>query len=209
MAVLNLYKPYKDKQGVKVADKQLIRLGKTTQVILALVAMTLAPMLHLVKGNFIEIFQTIAGLFGVPLFTLIVMGMLNKRIPPIGAKVALVFYIVTYGYTQIIALLKGAFETNLEKAGQLEGFDFSEASLYQLPHLDIHFLHAAAIFFVGSCLIMLVFGKLAPQENILEAPEKPAVDLTPWKWRVPAYVIVIAAMLAVVFWLSPFGIAEW
>lgn len=209
MAVLNLYKPRKDKRGEEVSDRQLIRLGKTTQVVLALVAMTLAPLLHLVKGNFIEIFQTVAGLFGVPLFTLIIMGMINKRVPAIGAKVALIFYIVTYGYTQIMALLKGNFKAQLESSGQLEGYDFSEHLLFQLPHLELHFLHVAAIFFVGSCLIMLAFAYFKPEQDVMARPDKPAVDLTPWKWRVPAYIVVTVAMLVVVYWLSPFGIAQW
>lgn len=209
MAVLNLYKPYKEKRGEDLPDRQLIRLGKTTQVILALVAMTLAPFLHLLKGNFIEVFQTIAGLFGVPLFTLILMGMFTKRVPAIGAKFGLLFYIIGYGYTQVIALLKANFKNRLAETDQLEEYDFSSSALFQIPHMEIHFLHAAAIFFIGSCAIMLVFGLIKPQEEVLQRPDKPAVDLTPWKWRVPAYIALIAAMLAVVFWLSPFGIAEW
>jgi len=186
MAVLNLYKPHQEKRGHTVPDRQLIRLGKTIQVILALVAMTIAPFLYKLQGEFIVVFQTIAGLFGVPLFTLVFMGMVTKRVPAIGAKVALIFYITTYGFTQLI-----------------------NRTPYESLHVDLHFLHTAAILFVISCLIMLFFGLIAPKKDILEKPEVSAVDLTPWRWRWIAYFIVTAAMLAVVFWLSPFGIAEW
>jgi len=186
MAVLNLYKPRQEKRGKTVEDHQLIRLGKTTQVILAIIAMTIAPFLYKLQGQFIEVFQTIAGLFGVPLFTLVLMGMITKRVPAIGAKAAMIFYITCYGYTQLI-----------------------NRTPYENLHINMHFLHIAAILFVISCLIMLFFGMVAPKKDILVPPETPAVDLTPWRLRWFAYIFVTTAMLAVICWLSPFGIAKW
>jgi len=107
------------------------------------------------------------------------VGMFTKRVPPIGAKVALITYLLGYGFTQVIN-------------------DFG-----------LHFLHWAAIFFVIGVIIMLTFGKLQPQETPFEKPTSSAVSLKPWKWRWVAYFVTISCMIAVTIWLSPLGIAEW
>jgi len=107
------------------------------------------------------------------------VGMLTKRVPPIGAKVALITYLVGYGHTQLIN-------------------DFG-----------LHFLHWAAVFFVISASIMLIFDALKPQAVPFRKPETPVVSLTPWRWRWWPYAITIIGMASVTIWLSPLGIAAW
>jgi len=179
MAVLNLYKPYKEKKGELVDDKKLIAMGKGTQVILAIIAMIIAPFIYFASDGFYDYFQKVAGLFSIPIFTIVIVGMATKRVPSIGAKVALITYLVGYGYTQMI------------------------------NDYGLHFLHWAAIFFVIGVCIMLVFGVLKPRAVPFAKPTTSAVSLAPWKWRWWAYGITISAMIAVTVWLSPLGIATW
>lgn len=179
IAVLNVYKPYAENRGKEVSEQRLIHLGKGTQVVLAMIAMTIAPFIALASDGFYEYFQRVAGFFSIPIFTIVFVGLVTKRVPALGAKVALVFYLVCYGYTQLV------------------------------NNFGLHFLHIAAILFVLSSSIMLLFGRFAPMDEAFERPTTPAVDLTPWRQRWPAYALSIIAMLAVIFWLSPFGVAEW
>ncbi|MEO0975062.1 MAG: solute:sodium symporter family transporter, partial [Pseudomonadota bacterium] len=179
LAVLNLYKPIAERRGRDVPERQLIRLGKGMQVVLALIAMTIAPFIALASDGFYEYFQRVAGFFSIPIFTIVFVGLITKRVPSVGAKVALVFYLVCYGYTQLVN-------------------DFG-----------LHFLHIAAILFALSASIMFAFGRYRPQAQPFTRPDTSAVDLTPWQHRVPVYVLSIVAMLAVIFWLSPFGVAAW
>ncbi len=179
MAVLNLYKPYKAHKFEKLTDRQLISIGKRTQLFLAILAMCIAPFIYFTSDGFYEYFQKVAGLFSVPIFTIVIVGMLTKYVPAIAAKAALIIYLSGYGFTQLIN-------------------DFG-----------IHFLHWAAIFFVICVAIMLIIGRLLPQEQPFEKPADPAVSLTPWKWRWLAYGITISSMVAVTMWLSPLGIATW
>jgi len=130
MAVLNLYKPYKDKRKEAVLDKDLIKMGKTTQVILAIIAMCIAPFIYFASDGFYDYFQKVAGLFSIPIFTIVIVGMLTKRVPPIAAKVALITYLLGYGYTQLVN-------------------DFG-----------LHFLHWAFIFFLICVSIMLQLWKI-------------------------------------------------
>lgn len=179
MAVLNLYKPYKDKHKEIIADKDLIKMGKTTQVILAIIAMCIAPFIYFASDGFYDYFQKVAGLFSIPIFTIVIVGMLTKRVPPIAAKVALITYLLGYGYTQMI------------------------------NDYGLHFLHWAFIFFLICVSIMLIYGRIEPQDADFEIPKSGAVSLDPWKWRWIAYAVTISAMIAVTLWLSPFGIAKW
>ncbi len=179
MAVLNLYKPYKDKHREAVTDPDLIKVGKRAQVMLAILAMIIAPFIYFASDGFYDYFQKVAGLFSVPIFTIVMVGMFTKRVPALGAKISLLTYLVGYGYTQLFN-------------------DFG-----------LHFLHWAAIFFVICVCIMLVFGKLMPQETDFVKPEEGAVSLAPWKWRWVAYAVTISGMIGVTVWLSPLGIAKW
>lgn len=179
IAVLNLYQPYKEKRGQALSEKSLIRMGKGTQVVLALASMSIAPFIYFASDGFYEYFQKVAGLFSIPIFTLVFVGFVTKRVPPIAAKVALVIYLVCYGYTQTVN-------------------DFG-----------IHWLHIAAFLFVFNVCLMLIWGRLAPLATPFQRPEQGAVNLDPWRFRGVAYVLAIGAMIAVVYWLSPLGIARW
>ena len=179
IAILNLYQPHLEQKGETIDEKSLIRIGKGTQVVLALASMVIAPFIFFASDGFYEYFQKVAGLFSIPIFTLVFVGFVTKRVPPIAAKVALVLYLVCYGYTQTVN-------------------DFG-----------IHWLHIAAFLFAVNVCLMLVWGRVAPMAVAFKRPEQSAVNLDPWEYRIFAYVLAIGAMAAVVYWLSPLGIAEW
>lgn len=180
MVVLNLYKPNKEKHGQAVNDHQLIRVGKTTQVFLAVVAMIVAPFIYFASDGFYNYFQKVASLFSTPIFTIVAVGMLTKRIPAIGAKVAQIMYLPGYGYTQLI------------------------------NDYGLHFLHWAAIFFVIGAMIMLGFGRFMPQGEVFKKPSTPAVSLTPWRvgagGRMQSQLTAMVAMTAL---FSLLGITSW
>lgn len=46
----------------------------------------------------------INGFFNVPIFTIIFMGYLTKRVPSIAAKLAITFFVITYGITQLFGI---------------------------------------------------------------------------------------------------------
>lgn len=177
IAVLNLYQPYQEKRGRPVPQTRLIKMGKGTQVILAVIAMIIAPFIYFASSGFYEYFQKVAGLFSIPIFTLVFVGFITKRVPAFAAKAALIIYLVCYGYTQTVN-------------------DFG-----------IHWLHIAAALFAFNVVLMLVLGRLFPSDERFELPASGAVDLTPWKSRFWVYATIIIAMLVVIAWLSPIGIA--
>ena len=123
---LNVYKPVwgKDKK-----DDELVKNGKIFGTVVALAAMIGAPFIMNASAGMYDYLQTINGFFNVPILTIIFMGYMTKKVPAIAAKVAIVFFVTTYGITQLV------WDTGL------------------------HYLHSSAILFAISCLIMYVIGK--------------------------------------------------
>lgn len=148
------------------------------QVGLALTAMVIAPFIAFVQGGFFDYLQKVAGFFSVPIFTILFVGFVTKRVPAIGAKVALVFFIGCYALTQLV------FDTGL------------------------HFLHIMAILFVTSTGIMLLFGKLYPMETPYQQVDKKLVDMEPWRYRHVWTAILVVLVILAFMLLSPLGIAS-
>ncbi len=177
IAILDLYKPYVEKRGNKPDDQSLIKTSKKFQVIVAIISMTIAPFIAFSSEGFYDYFQKVAGFFSVPIFTIVFIGFVTRRVPALGAKVALIFYLLCYGYTQLI-------------------YDFG-----------LHFLHIMAILFVTTSAVMLVIGKYAPADKIMQMPEVGSVNLSPWPRRKIYYTIAIIAMIGGIILFSPLGIA--
>ncbi len=173
---LNVYKP---KFGKGKDEKQLIKVGKIFALVIALISMFGAPFILYAPAGLFDYLQTINGFFNVPIFTIIFMGYMTKRVPPIAAKVAIVFFVGVYAATQL-----GLWNTGL------------------------HYLHISAILFGISCLIMLLIGKIAPMKTPYEMPINNQVSLTPWKHRYTFSGFVIFVMLSMYVVFSELGIAR-
>ncbi len=173
---LNIYKP-----SIKghVEEKQLIKVGKIFGIIVALISMIGAPFIMNAPKGLFDYLQIINGFFNVPIFTIIFMGYMTKRVPPIAAKVAITFFVVVYAMTQL-----GVWNTGL------------------------HFLHISAILFVISCGIMYVIGKIKPMDKDYVLPNNNVVDIEPWEHRYDFSLFVVFIMLAMYIVFSKLGLAR-
>lgn len=174
LIVLNIYKPYFKPNA---PDSKLIRDGKVIGTLLAIFAMSVAPLIALVPQGFFQYLQMVNGFYNVPIFTVILIGYLTKRVPAIAAKISLVLFISVYASTQLF------WDTGL------------------------HFLHILAIMFVICTVLMLVIGKIKPRETAYKLKDKKVVDMTPWKLVYPVGFAAVIAMLIVFLIFSEAGIA--
>lgn len=172
---LNIYKP---KWGEGKTDMELVAKGKIFGIGVAIVAMFVAPFIMNAPSGLFEYLQTINGFFNVPIFTIIFMGYLTKRVPPIAAKVAITFFVTVYGLTQLV-------------------FD-----------VPIHYLHVSAILFVLSCLIMFVIGKKVPMPEDYVLPENEVVEVEPWEHRFKASGALLFLMTSMYVVFSELGLAN-
>ncbi|MFC0523220.1 solute:sodium symporter family transporter [Pontibacillus salicampi] len=173
LIALNIYKPYFNPQA---SDKQVVKKGKTAGIILALFAMVIAPLIDKAPQGFFQYLQIVNGFYNVPIFTILIVGYLTKRVPAVAAKISLTVFISIYATTQLI------WDTG------------------------VHFLHILAILFVVCTTLMLVIGKMYPRKEVFVLEEKSQVEMTPWKLVYPVGLAATAAMILLYVLLSPVGI---
>jgi SSS family solute:Na+ symporter len=176
--ILNIYKPWLEKRSLDIPEKKLIRTARLFEIAVCLAAMFIAPFIIFVKHGFYTYLQTVNGFFNVPIFTIMFIGLVTKRVPAQAAKAGLAFFIISYALTQLV-------------------FD-----------VHIHFLHILAILFVITCGIMIVIGRLYPMPVPYQLKVNNLVNLDPWKNRhIYAGILVIVMILMFVLF-SPLVLAK-
>lgn len=176
--VLNIYRPWRAARGFSVEERSMVLAAKRFELLVCFLAMTVAPFLVFARHGFYTYVQTVNGFFNVPIFTVIFVGMITRRVPPIAAKLGLVFFIVSYGLTQTVFPVR------------------------------LHFLHVLAILFLLTTAVMLAVGRLRPMAQAYQPTMNAKVALTPWKRRHLFAALLLAAMVAAFVLFSPLGLAH-
>lgn len=159
--ILNVYK------GREENEKRLLRIAKRFEITICLLAMFIAPFIIFAKGGFYNYLQKVGGFFSVPIFTIILVGFLTRRVPAVAAKIGLVFFITAYGATQVV------FDTG------------------------IHFLHILAMLFVVTCILMLIIGRIYPMKVPYVREMSNVVNVEPWKGRHIYSALLVMIVIAV------------
>ena len=176
--MLNIYKPWRQSRGLDMNERSMVRVAKWFELGVCFLAMTIAPFLVFARHGFYTYIQTVNGFFNVPIFTIIFVGMVTKRVPALAAKIGLLFFIVCYGLTQTI---------------------------FPVP---LHFLHVLALLFVITALLMLLVGRLRPMAEPYRLVQDARVELTPWKNRHFYAVALLALMVTIFLLFSPVILAN-
>lgn len=177
--VLDIYKP---KFKPNASDKDLIRVSKWFGTLVALISFFVAPNLMYAPDGLWDLIRRFTGFFNIPILVIVLIGMLVKRVPPIAAKIVIVFHVITYYF-----LVWGT--------QQWFGFD-----------LGINFIHIYGILFVIETSIMLLFAKIRPMMTV--NPIRIELGrVKPWRHAISTSILLIASMIFVYFVFSPIGLA--
>lgn len=153
-------------------EKQIVKAGKRFGVLLALLAMFVAPFIANAPDGLFGYLQQVNGCYSIPILTIIVVGYLTKYVPAKAANIAIILGAGLY----IIYFV-------------LDNFVFKDEGVFP------HFLHVMAILFVFNIIIMLLIGKFSPREEAYKQKFTEEVDITPWK---PAKLVGIIVVLIVI-----------
>ena len=171
--VLDVYQPLRKKA---MNDQQLIKVAKIASVVIALFSFVVAPLLQYAPDGLWQIIRIFTGFYNIPVITIVLVGLFTKRVPALGAKVAIIFHVVAY------TLVKFVWD------------------------IDLHFIHIYAVLFVIEVAIMLAIGYFKPAEQDWQYRFETKVDLTPWRWGVPASMTMVSAIVLLYLLFSPIGL---
>jgi len=194
---LDIYKEYFNKEA---SDRQVVKAGKTFGIILAILAMFIAPFIANAPDGLFGYLQEVNGCYSIPILTIVVVGFATKYVPAIGAKVALISGVVLYSISQFI--LKPLMASRASEALIATGVT-DEASIKTTEAAAYpHFLHVVAILFVLNVIIMLVIGKLYPREVAYKQKYTEDVDITPWSLVKPIGGLICVIVVGVYIYFS-------
>ena len=194
---VDLYKEYFNKEA---NEKQIVRAGKTFGIGLAILAMFIAPAIANAPDGLFGYLQEINGCYTIPIFTIIVVGYLTKRVPAIAAKLAVVLGVVLYSISQFV--LKPGVVANKLEAAKASGVTDAAALDYIEKTAYPHFLHVMAILFVANVLIMLIIGRLRPRATDYVQQYTGQVDITPWKYTNQVGIAIVIFVISIYLYFA-------
>ncbi|MDH3711445.1 MAG: solute:sodium symporter family transporter [Cyclobacteriaceae bacterium] len=151
---------------------QTVRAGKTTSIVLAVVAILVAPMVAGAPDGLYQLLQQLNGIFFIPIASVMLAGFFMPKVSAAGAKAALVIGLVFYITTTFI-----------------------------FP-VNIHFVHIWGIEFVLNVLVMIVVSKYYPVKSTFKPHEMGVLKLDQWKYTKPMSIILIVIIIAIYVWLG-------
>ena len=164
---------YKGLINPQAEDKKVVRAGRIFGFVIAILCMCGAPLLANTSSIF-DYLQKTNGIYNIPLFAIIVVGMLTKFVPKMAANVALFVGVV------LIAFLT-----------------FGDPATVQKVTHGMNIYHVDTIVFLILVAIMGVWSFVAPRKEAFIQQDAKAVDMTPWKfsWVAGGLLLVLVALI--------------
>ena len=160
-------------------DQELIVYAKKVSTIMAIVTMIIGPLLMFGTDGIFLITKRFAGFVNIPIVALFAVGLFNKTVSGLAARIALLVHVVLY---------------------------FSIVWVFKVK---INFVYVMGGLFVFDVVLMLILGQFLKREPYVENTiNKGDVDLTNWKYIKVTSVSLILGLIALYALLSPIGIAS-
>jgi len=171
---------YKQVVNPQASEQQVVRNGKIFGWIVAISAMWIAPALAQTESIF-GYLQKMNGMYFIPIFSVVLVGMITKRVPPLAAKVGLVagLLIISVGYfvPPVVSLLE-----------------------------SIHTFHFLGAVFLALVATMLMIGAVRPRQTEFVQEDVKAVDMTPWKHAPLGGFLLIVAVFTIYALFADFSV---
>ncbi len=165
---LGLYKSILKKDAT---EQQVVRAGKWFGWTVTFAAMIIAPLLAN-QDSIFGYLQKMNGMYAIPIFSVVVIGMTTRRVPAIAATTALIsgLTIIAFGYF-------------VPPFNQILDF--------------VHNFHFVAIVFAFLIAWMLLIGAILPRETEWIHEDANVVDMTPWKHAGLCAAILVLCVLTI------------
>ena len=167
---IGLYKHVLNPSGT---EQQTVRAAKWFVVVVAIAAMIGAPFL-IGQDTIFGYLQKMNAIYFIPIFSVVVVGMLHPRVPAWSASIAMI--------AGILMISLGYFVKPLADA---------------LSDVGIHGFHFIGIVFAILVIFLLVMGTVAPRATAWKIETSNDIDLTPWKGAKIASALLIVLVIGI------------
>jgi SSS family solute:Na+ symporter len=155
------------------SEAAMVRAAKIFVVSTAIAAMLIAPLLAGQESIF-KYLQKMNGIYFIPIFAVVVVGMLHKRVPAVAG---------TYGLLAGVALIALGY--------------FLPESMNPVTKLGLHEFHFLGCVFAFLVITMLALGTIAPRSTAWTLTSGNTIDMTPWKHAKLAGFLLVLIVLAI------------
>ncbi|MGO2504142.1 MAG: sodium:solute symporter family transporter, partial [Cobetia marina] len=153
------------------SDEEVVKVSKGFGWVLAIASMTLAPLLAGQESLF-GYLQKMNAIYFIPIFAVVLMGLLTRRVPTIAANLALLIGCSVIGVVYFVPAFSGVLDV-------------------------IHEFHFVGLVFVLLIAMMLIIGKLAPRDEPWIQQDVGAIDMTPWKGAKVCALLLVVLVIAI------------
>ena len=183
---------YKHMINPEANDEKTVKTAKLFVTVIAIAAMLGAPLLSK-TGSLFGYLQTMNAIYFIPIFAVVVMGMLNKRVPSSSAFFSMVVGLIVLIGTLIVypAVADQKLDPN---TAEMVNKSFADVTGFSNFHL-------MGITFALLVVIMSVASKVAPRAKAWELKTNTPIDMTPWKGApiVSAILVILVLLIYVSF----------
>jgi len=177
---------YKKVLNTDATTEQVVKSGRWCSALVAVFAAVGAPLIFMGIDGIFGYFQKLNGVYFVPLFGAILVGIFNRRA---DGRTALISILVG-----LVVMVWGTFFD-----GSGDGGDGEEGWVIGIFGSGYHFMGAVFVFLV---ILQLGLGAFMKRDTAYVQEDVGAVDLTPWK---PAPFVggaLVVVVLALYLWLA-------
>lgn len=169
---------YKGLVNPAASSEQTVRFGRRCSLVVGIFAALAAPTFFLGHDSLFAYFQSLNGIYFIPLLAIVLVGMFNKTANGTSALISALLGLAAMGY--------GTFAGGGAWAGETFGSGF----------------HFMGLVFLAQVILQWILGlKLRRSQPYVQA-DAHAVDLTPWKHAKPVGGILFFAICAIYYLLS-------
>ncbi|WP_439481554.1 solute:sodium symporter family transporter [Cyclobacterium plantarum] len=154
------------------SDKALVRVGRLSSLVLAVLAILIAPLVGNAPEGLYQLMQQLNGIFFIPIASILIAGFF---IPKVTARAA--------------------------KIGLFTGLSFYLITSFFLD-IGIHFIHIWAIEFILNLALMLLVSHYFPGKPNTFVSRPPVLEMKPWKYARPVAAILCLVTVLIYIWLG-------
>ncbi|MCT8784691.1 solute:sodium symporter family transporter [Glaesserella parasuis] len=165
---------------VKRTDAELISYAKKVCTIMAIITMVVAPLLMFGTDGIFLFTRRFAGFFNIPIVALFAVGLFNRYVSGLAARITLLVHVVLY------------------------------FTLVWIINVKVNFVYVMGSLFVFDVALMLILGQFLKRATPYEDNQvnHSNVDLTHWEYARTTVASLVLGLITLHLVLSPLGLAS-